>query len=151
MTNQELMTVYSGIQKFQEMEKKSFEETGKKILSGKIQLAYAINKNKEGIRQALQPYVETRNAIIEEYRDTKAEQAAWEVEKDAAEAEERQMNPVKVSIRPGKSLEEYQEKLLELERMETDFEPKKVPLPQFEGLELTSEELDPFIFMISEE
>lgn len=46
MTNQELILAYSGIQKFQENEKKRFEEKGEKILSGRIQLAFAISKNK---------------------------------------------------------------------------------------------------------
>jgi len=48
-------------------------------------------------------------------------------------------------------MEEYQRKLNELAIQETDFEPKKVPLSLFEGLDLTSAELEPFIFMISED
>lgn len=151
MTNQELVTAYNGITKFQKMEKKKFDETGEKILSGKIQLAFAINKNKESIRQALHPYEETRNSIIEEYRDTAAEQTAWEAEKKAAEEEKRSMNQITISLRQGKSMAEYQRKLTELEMLETDFEPKKVALSQFEGLDLTSTELEPFIFMISED
>lgn len=150
MKNLELIVAYSGIQNFQNLEKKSFEETGKKILSGKIQLAYAINKNKEGIRQALQPYEETRNAIVEEYRDTAAERKAWEEEQKAAEEEKRTASDISISLRPGRSMEEYQKKLTELADQESDFNPKKVPLSVFEGLDLTSEELEPFTFMIED-
>ena len=150
MTNQELITAFNGIAKFQKMEQEKFEETKEKILSGKIQLAFAINKNKEGIRQALQPYEETRNSIIEEYRDLAAEQAALNAVKKAAEEEKRTMNQITISIRPGKSINEYERRLTELAKLETDFEPKKVPLSQFEGLDLLSAELEAFTFMIED-
>ena len=64
MTNQEMILAYNGIMQFQNMEQKKFEESGKKILSGKIQLAFSINKNKAAIVQALQPYEETKKSII---------------------------------------------------------------------------------------
>ena len=76
---------------------------------------------------------------------------AWEEEQKAAEAEKRPVQDISISLRPGKSMEEYQRKLNELAIQETDFEPKKVPLSLFEGLDLTSAELEPFIFMISED
>ena len=126
MTNQEMILAYNGIMQFQNMEQKKFEESGKKILSGKIQLAFSINKNKAAIVQALQPYEETKKSIIE-------------------------VQDISISLRPDKSMEEYQRKLNELAIQETDFEPKKVPLSLFEGLDLTSAELEPFIFMISED
>ena len=122
MTNQELILAYSGIQKFQENEKKRFEEKGEKNLSGRIQLAFAI----------------------------RAEQAAVEAEKAAAEEEKRPVKSISISLRSGKTMEEYATRLTELEKLETDFEPKKVPLSQFEGLDLTSEELGTFIFMIED-
>lgn len=150
MTNQELILAYSGIERFQEMEKKKFEEIGKKVLSGRIQLAFAISKNKDGIRQAIRPYEETKNEIIEEYRDIRAEQTALEAEKAAAEEENRPVKSISISLRPGKTMEEYAARLTELEKLETDFEPKKVPLSQFEGLDFTSEELGTFIFMIED-
>ena len=149
MTNQEMILAYNGIMQFQNMEQKKFEESGKKILSGKIQLAFSINKNKAAIVRALQPYEETKKSIIEEY--TAAERKAWEEEQKAAEAEKRPVQDISISLRPGKSMEEYQRKLNELAIQETDFEPKKVPLSLFEGLDLTSAELEPFIFMISED
>ena len=64
MTNQEMILAYNGIMQFQNMEQKKFEESGKKILSGKIQLAFSINKNKAAIVQALQPYEERRNQSL---------------------------------------------------------------------------------------
>ena len=46
MTNQEMILAYNGIMQFQNMEQKKFEESGKKILSGKIQLAFPSNVNR---------------------------------------------------------------------------------------------------------
>lgn len=112
MTNQEMILAYNGIMQFQNMEQKKFEESGKKILSGKIQLAFSINKNKAAIVQALQPYEETKKSIIEEYRDTAAERKAWEEEQKAAEAEKRPVQDISISLRPGKSMEEYQKNLM---------------------------------------
>lgn len=60
MTNQEMILAYNGIMQFQNMEQKKFEESGKKILSGKIQLAFSINKNKAAIVQAYY-YVQRQN------------------------------------------------------------------------------------------
>ena len=60
------------------------------------------------------------------------------------------MNQITISIRPGKSINEYERRLTELAKLETDFEPKKVPLSQFEGLDLLSAELEAFTFMIED-
>ena len=109
MTNQEMILAYNGIMQFQNMEQKKFEESGKKILSGKIQLAFSINKNKAAIVQALQPYEETKKSIIEEYRDTAAERKAWEEEQKAAEAEKRPVQDisiVSVQVKVWRSIKE---------------------------------------------
>lgn len=71
MTNQEMLNAYNGLNYFQEKETKIYKENGKKILSGKIKLSYAINKNKILLANALKPYEDTRNGLMEEYRDLK--------------------------------------------------------------------------------
>ena len=54
---------------------------GKKILSGKIKLSYAINKNTNLLLNALKPYEDTRKELMEEYRDLEQEEKAIEEEK----------------------------------------------------------------------
>ena len=56
MTNQEMLNAYNGIKLFQEKEAQIYKEDGKKILSGKIKLSYAINKNTNLLLYALKPY-----------------------------------------------------------------------------------------------
>lgn len=46
MTNQEMLNAYNGLKLFQEKEAQIYKEDGKKILSGKIKLSYAINKTR---------------------------------------------------------------------------------------------------------
>ncbi|MCQ4934118.1 hypothetical protein [Blautia faecis] len=61
MTNQEMLNAYNGLKLFQEKEAQIYKEDGKKILSGKIKLSYAINKNTNLLLNALKPYEDTRN------------------------------------------------------------------------------------------
>ena len=56
MTNQEMLNAYNGLKLFQEKEAQIYKEDGKKILSGKIKLSYAINKNTNLLLNALKPY-----------------------------------------------------------------------------------------------
>ena len=46
MTNQEMLNAYNGLKLFQEKEAQIYKEDGKKILSGKIKLSYAIIKTR---------------------------------------------------------------------------------------------------------
>ena len=69
MTNQEMLNAYNGLKLFQEKEAQIYKEDGKKILSGKIKLSYAINKNTNLLLNALKPYEDTRKELMEEYRD----------------------------------------------------------------------------------
>lgn len=150
MTNQELVNVYNGLCEFQEKEEKSFRETGKKLLNGRIRLCYEINKNKDLILGRLKPYEETRQELAEEYRDTKKEQEAIEAERELAEKEKRAPKDIDIILKKGKTVEEYARKLQELLELETDFSPYTVKLQEFEGLDLDSRELGFFMFMIEE-
>ena len=64
MTNQEMLNAYNGLKLFQEKEAQIYKEDGKKILSGKIKLSYAINKNTNLLLNALKPYEDTQNTGI---------------------------------------------------------------------------------------
>ena len=136
MTNQEMLNAYNGLNYFQEKETKIYKENGKKILSGKIKLSYAINKNKILLANALKPYEDTRNGLMEEYRDLKKEEKAV--------AEERKR------AKEGKDVKELNGKLQELMNLESDLEVCKVPLEELFGLDIGSWELSAFMFMIED-
>ena len=85
MTNQEMLNAYNGLKLFQEKEAQIYKEDGKKILSGKIKLSYAINKNTNLLLNALKPYEDTRKELMEEYRDLEQEEKAIEEEKKRSE------------------------------------------------------------------
>lgn len=102
MTNQEMLNAYNGLKLFQEKEAQIYKEDGKKILSGKIKLSYAINKNTNLLLNALKPYEDTRKELMEEYRDLEQEEKAIEEEKKRAEQEKRAPGNVDIILKEGK-------------------------------------------------
>ena len=143
MTNQEMLNAYNGLKLFQEKEAQIYKEDGKKILSGKIKLSYAINKNTNLLLNALKPYEDTRKELMEEYRDL-------EEEKKRAEQEKRAPGNVDIILKEGKSVKELNQKIQELLGLEMDFEVHKVSLEEFDGLDIGSWELGIFMFMIED-
>ena len=128
MTNQEMLNAYNGLKLFQEKEAQIYKEDGKKILSGKIKLSYAINKNTNLLLNALKPYEDTRKELMEEYRDLEQEEKAIEEEKKRAEQEKRAPGNVDIILKEGKSVKELNQKIQELLGLEMDFEVHKVCL-----------------------
>ena len=128
---------------FQEKEAQIYKEDGKKILSGKIKLSYAINKNTNLLLNALKPYEDTRKELMEEYRDLEQEEKAIEQEKRAP-------GNVDIILKEGKSVKELNQKIQELLGLEMDFEVHKVSLEEFDGLDIGSWELGIFMFMIED-
>ena len=143
MTNQEMLNAYNGLKLFQEKEAQIYKEDGKKILSGKIKLSYAINKNTNLLLNALKPYEDTRKELMEEYRDLEQEEKAIEEEKRAP-------GNVDIILKEGKSVKELNQKIQELLGLEMDFEVHKVSLEEFDGLDIGSWELGIFMFMIED-
>ena len=143
MTNQEMLNAYNGLKLFQEKEAQIYKEDGKKILSGKIKLSYAINKNTNLLLNALKPYEDTRKELMEEYRDLEQEEKAIEQEKRAP-------GNVDIILKEGKSVKELNQKIQELLGLEMDFEVHKVSLEEFDGLDIGSWELGIFMFMIED-
>ena len=150
MTNQEMLNAYNGLKLFQEKEAQIYKEDGKKILSGKIKLSYAINKNTNLLLNALKPYEDTRKELMEEYRDLEQEEKAIEEEKKRAEQEKRAPGNVDIILKEGKSVKELNQKIQELLGLEMDFEVHKVSLAEFAGLDIGSWELGIFMFMIED-
>lgn len=150
MTNQEMLNAYNGLKLFQEKEAQIYKEDGKKILSGKIKLSYAINKNTNLLLNALKPYEDTRKELMEEYRDLEQEEKAIEEEKKRAEQEKRAPGNVDIILKEGKSVKELNQKIQELLGLEMDFEVHKVSLEEFDGLDIGSWELGIFMFMIED-
>lgn len=149
MTNQEMLNAYNGLKLFQEKEAQIYKEDGKKILSGKIKLSYAINKNTNLLLNALKPYEDTRKELMEEYRDLEQEEKAIEEEKKRAEQEKRAPGNVDIILKEGKSVKELNQKIQELLGLEMDFEVHKVSLEEFDGLDIGSWELGIFIRELS--
>ena len=150
MTNQEMLNAYNGLKLFQEKEAQIYKEDGKKILSGKIKLSYAINKNTNLLLNALKPYEDTRKELMEEYRDLEQEEKAIEEEKKRAEQEKRAPGNVDIILKEGKSVKELNQKIQERLGLEMDFEVHKVSLEEFDGLDIGSWELGIFMFMIED-
>ena len=155
MTNQEMLNAYNGLKLFQEKEAQIYKEDGKKILSGKIKLSYAINKNTNLLLNALKPYEDTRKELMEEYRDLEQEEKAIEEEKKRAEQEKRAPGNVDIILKEGKSVKDLKihfqsQKIQELLGLEMDFEVHKVSLEEFDGLDIGSWELGIFMFMIED-
>ena len=150
MTNQEMLNAYNGLKLFQEKEAQIYKEDGKKILSGKIKLSYAINKNTNLLLNALKPYEDTRKELMEEYRDLEQEEKAIEEEKKRAEQEKRAPGNVDIILKEGKSVKELNPKIQELLGQAMDCEGQKVALAEFDGVAMGSWELGIFMFMIED-
>lgn len=150
MTNREMIASYNNLDVFQHREKVFFEETGRKLLKGNIRITYAIKKNMRNILTALQPYEDARKDLVEEYRDVEAEHKAVENENEMAKAENRDARSIAIIMKEGKDNEEYLKKLKELLDIEVDMQIHTVKFEEFDGVELDSAELEPFMFMLTE-
>ena len=150
MTNKEIINFCTGLMEIQESEKKYFEETGKKLLQGRIKIGYAISKNILEFKNALKAYNEVLESIIEEFRDSKKEEKAVEEEQELAKKENRVPRNLGVIMRQGKTKEEYLRKIKELQEIETELNIATIKFDVLDGLELDSTEIGKMIFMITE-
>lgn len=151
MTNLDMINNHNRLDAFQVREKEYSEHAGKKLLAGRVKIGYAIEKNKEIFRRELKPYDKTLASLVEEYRDTEAENAAIKAEQEVAEREGRPAKDVSVIIRDGKDREEYFEKVKELQEIEVEVDDiRTVNMEDFDGLDLDSSDLRPFMFMMAE-
>lgn len=151
MTNKEMIEKHNSLDAFQVKEKEHYAHTGEHLLKGRINIIYAIEKNKEEFRQKLKPYDKMLAALFEEYRDTEAEQAALKAEAEAAQRENRDEKDVEIIMREGKTKEDYFKKIEELKDVEIeDLNIHYVDIAEFTDLNIDSADLRPFMFMIAD-
>lgn len=150
MTNRAMIANHNMLDALQLRERSYYEETGRKLLKGNIRATFAIKKNKGNLLTALKPYEEARQELVEEYRDMEAEKKAIDRENELAKAEGRDPRSVAVIMKEGKETEEYMKKLNELLDIEVEVPVHMVHFEEFDGVELDSAELEPFMFMLAE-
>ena len=147
MTNGELIKAYNGLFAVQKTEEAYRRRTGKPLLGGRIKLTYAVKKNMKTILDKLTPYNESREELIKEYRDQEAE-AAWA--KDQMERKDGATTETKEIYREGKTKEEFESKQKELLEIEVETDIHTVNMELLDGLDLDSEDLEAFWFMVEE-
>ena len=133
MKNMELIQNYNALVHIQKREKEYYEKNGKQLLGGRIGILYAMKKNMKELLDKLDPYQEA----MRQYRENHEKGPAPE------------MNQI---FRKGKDREVYEEKIKELLDIDVqDISIQKVNIEALDGLELSSEDLDAFMFMLIEE
>lgn len=151
MKNGEIVEHLNRLDAFQVREREFREQSGENLLRGRVKIGYAIEKNKYELRRQLEPYNKTLEALVKEYRDTEAEQDAIKAEQELAQKEGRAERGVSIIMREGMNREEYLRKLNELQELEIEVEGiHTVNISEFDGLNLDSAELRPFLFMLEE-
>lgn len=149
MTNREMIESYNGLELFQKKEKDYRESCGENLLKGRVKISYAVERNKEELRRQLTSYEKTLEEIIKEYRNTEAEQSAFQAERENAESEGRAARDISIIMKDGKYREEYLQKLSELQEIEVEVEGiHSVDVSEFDGLNLDSSDLRVFLFML---
>lgn len=151
MTNKEMIENHNNLDAFQVKEKTYYSQRGENLLKGRIKISYAIEKNKCELRRELKPYDKLFESLVKEYRNTEAEQAAIKEEEERAEKEGRAVREISIIMNEGKDMGEYLRKLNELRDLEVEVEGiRTVSISEFDGLNLDSSDLRPFIFMLDE-
>ncbi|MBR9938929.1 hypothetical protein KE540_01260 [Lachnospiraceae bacterium Marseille-Q4251] len=128
-TNKKLLDMETKLDIFQKREQEYFEKNGKKLLTGKVAVAYTITKNKGNIEAALEPYRKTVSELLKTCNSPEAQKKG--VVKIMKEKEE-----------------EWQEGTKELLNIEVETEIKKVEFAKLEDLDLDSTDLCCLDFMI---
>lgn len=144
MSNLEILKNHDVLKKLQELETKLFEDTGKRLLQGRVKVGYAINKNIAEFENATQPYKQTLKDLENEYRDLKAEKAALE------EASRNGISTIEMIFKDVNKKEEFFKKKTELLEVVSEVNVFEVELELLDGIELNSTEIGTLMFMIKE-
>lgn len=144
MSNLEILKNHDVLKKLQELETKLFEDTGKRLLQGRVKVGYAINKNIAEFENATQPYKQTLKDLENEYRDLKAEKAALE------EASRNGISTIEMIFKDVNKKEEFFKKKTELLEVVSEVDVFEVELELLDGIELNSTEIGTLMFMIKE-
>lgn len=153
MTNREIIANHNGIAMIQSKEEQYRKETGQQLLQRRIRVTFAIKKNIAELREKAKPYQESLAALQQEYRNLEEEEKDYQERRKAIEqasGEGLEAEPVRKQIfREGKSPEEFAEKITELLNIDVgDVNIQKINLDDLDGLQLSSNDLDAFMFMI---
>lgn len=157
MTNREMIRSYNGLASLQQAEGAYLRKTGQQLLRGRVKVTYAVRKNMRELLEKLKPYEDAREGLVSEYRDTEKEKAVFDEKmrqynekvkkhKDAAMPQEEEI------FRDGKQAEEYRKKLDELLDIDVeDVNVHRIDVDQLDGLDLSSDDLGVFDFMLKDE
>ena len=129
LTNKELVENMGKLNLFQSREQKYMEGTGKKLLTGHFDIAYAINKTKGHIEQALKPYNKTLEEMLQECNSEEAKQKGV------------------VKIRDDKK-DVWENGMKQLQEEETEVDIHMIKLTEIKGIDFDSTDLSCLEFMI---
>lgn len=155
MKNRDLVLYFNMLNNIVQIERIYEQRYKEKLFRGRIKIAYGIKKNLDHITNLLKPYEEARKDIVNEYRDTEAENEALKVkqEKENKLAKREGHNPEQVSVpivlRDGKTEAEYvkaMEDLLDIDVPDVNI--YKINVESLDGLPLNSDEVGYFMFML---
>lgn len=136
MTNREMIRNYNALAEIQTKEIKMLRTTGENLFQGRVKVTYAVKKNMTDLLAALKPYNEAKLILDEEYF------------KESAGGERR---AAKENLKDGKSIEEYNKRLGELLDIDVEgIKPHVIGLTELDGLQLSTLDLEAFMFMIRE-
>lgn len=161
MKNVEMILNYNNLLAMQKVEEEYYKENRKQLFAGRIQIIYAMKKNMAELLSKLAPYQEALNELDEEYRDQEKEKAVFE--EAARQYEEKKQKSIIDKTNPGKepvmpeifktekSQKEYESKRKELLEIDVqDVNIHKIKVSSMDGLELSSDYLGAFMFMLEE-
>lgn len=155
MTNRDLVMNLNMLNTIVQIERNYENSHHEKLFKGRIKISYGIKKNLDLLSNLLKPYEDARKDIINEYRDTEAENEALKVkqEKENKLAKKEGRNPVQVNIpiilRDGKTEADYVKALEDLLDIDVpDVNIYKINIESLDGLPLNTDEVGLFMFML---
>ena len=161
MKNVEMIQNYNNLDAMRKVEADYYKENKKQLFAGRVQVMYAMKKNMAEFLNKLAPYFAALGELDKEYRDEEKEKAVYDEavkqfekkkHKSMVESTDPGKEPVMQEIfKAGKSKEEYEEKRRELLEIDVkDVNIHKIKVDSMDGLELSSDCLGVFMFMLEE-
>lgn len=155
MTNRDLVMNLNMLNTIVQIERNYENTHNEKLFKGRIKISYGIKKNLDLLTNLLKPYEDARKDIINEYRNTEAENEALKVkqEKENKLAKKEGREPIQVNIpiilRDGKTEAEYIKALEDLLDIDVpDVNIYKINIESLDELPLNTDEVGLFMFML---
>jgi len=161
MKNVEMIQNYNNMDAIRRIEAEYYRENRKQLFAGRVAIMYAMKKNMAEFLNKLAPYFAALEELDKEYRDEGKEKAVYEEaakqfeekkQKSLVEGTDPGKEPaIPVIFRAGKNKEEYEGKKKELLEIDVrDVSIHKIKVDSLNGLELSSDALGVFMFMLEE-